>query len=557
VENNARRPAVSPLARVRTLLQAHREFVLILVLAVAFRLLAILVFRPGGYLGEMSDFGFYRLLLSFTNQGYYPLVDFWVEYPPLFPWLMVGLYRLSLLIPAWTQPGTWFYFLLSLVLTIVEAGNLILFYAIARRLYGQARSVRLTWIYAALLVPVLTLFVGFDGLALMFMLWAVLLTLDRRPIASGIAAGLGFMTKLVPIAAAPAAIAHMGRWPQRVKFLLALALVCLLIALPFLFTGPDYLIQSLKSPVERSTWETVWALIDGYYSYGVPGGWDRFDPAMAGAGQHPTRLPWTVITIGFGLFYLALYTRRIDWADRRCVVAFTALTQNLLTLYFKGYSPQFLIMLLPFLILLLPGWRGVAYTLLLSAINLVEYPLYFLVLPEAHWLLAGTVLLRTLILVVVGVEYAAQVYQWRISERGWGRVAAAVVGLVAILAIVGAVFGFQAYSQSRYEASPHREAMDLLAAGAEPGASLVTDDQFVYEQLYPFLHRRLHVRLVETHSYLPPWEPRLAEAATQSSGQLWIYAAADSPLHDWPAGRYSPLASHEFDGWRLAGWQAR
>jgi hypothetical protein len=557
MENGASRPAVPPMARLRTSIQAHRAFVLILVLAVAFRLLAVLVFRPGGYLGEMSDFGFYRLLLSFTNQGYYPLVDFWVEYPPLFPWLLVGLYRLSLLIPAWTQPGTWFYLLLSLVLTAVEAGNLILFYAIARRLYGQARSVRLTWIYAALLVPVLTLFVGFDGLALMFLLWAVLLTLDRRPIASGIAAGLGFMTKLVPIAAAPAAIRHMSRWPQRLKFLLALALICLLIALPFLFTGPDYLIQSLKSPMERSTWETVWALIDGYYSYGVPGGWDRFDPAMAGAGQHPTRLPWTVITIGFGLFYLALYTRGVDWDDRRCVVAFTALTQNLLTLYFKGYSPQFLIMLLPFLILLLPGWRGVAYALLLSAINLVEYPLYFLVLPEAHWLLAGIVLLRTLILGVVGVEYAAQVYGWRISGRSWGRVAAGVVGLVALLAIVGAVFGFQAYSQSRYEASPHKGAMDLLTESAEPGASLVTGDQFVYEQLYPFLHRRFRVRLVETHSYLPPWEPRLAEAVAGSSGQLWIYAPADSALHDWPAGRYAPLTSHDFDGWRLAGWETR
>jgi hypothetical protein len=557
MESGARQPAVSPMARLRTSLHAHREFLLILVLAVAFRLLAVLVFRPGGYLGEMSDFGFYRLLLGFTSQGYYPLVDFWVEYPPIFPWLLVGIYRLSLLIPAWTEPGTWFYLLLSLVLTIVEAGNLCLFYAIARRLYGQARSVRRTWIYAALLVPVLTLFVGFDGLALMFMLWAVLLTLDRRPIASGIAAGLGFMTKLVPIAAAPAAIRHLSQGSQRVKFLLALALVCLLVALPFLLTGPDYLIQSLKSPVERSTWETVWALIDGYYSFGVPGGWDRFDPAAAGAGQHPTGLPWMVITIGFGLFYLALYTRRIDWADRRSVVAFTALTQNLLTLYFKGYSPQFLIMLLPFLILLLPGWRGVAYSLLLSAINLVEYPLYFLVLPQAHWLLAGTVLLRTLILGIVGVEYAAQVYQWRIPDRRWGRIAAGVVGLVALLGLVGAIFGFQAYTQSRYEASPHKAAMDRLAEGAEPGALLVTGDQLAYEQLYPFLHRRFRVRLVETHSYLPPWEPRLAEAVTRSSGQLWIYAPPDSPLHDWPAGRYSPLASHEFDGWRLAGWEPR
>lgn len=546
-----------PLARVRAAVQVHREFTLILMLAIAFRLMSVLVFRPGGYLGEMSDFGYYRLLMSFTNQGYYPLVDFWVEYPPIFPWLLVGLYRLSLLIPAWSEPGTWFYLLLSTVLVTVEAGSLVVFYGIARRLYDQKRAVRLTWIYVALLVPVLTLFTGFDGLALLFLLWALLLTLDQRAVASGITAGLGFMTKLTPIAVVPAALQHMRPRSRRVKYLAAVALTILLVALPFLFISPDYLFQSLKSPVVRSTWETVWALIDGYYSYGVAGGWDRFDPAMAGAAQHPTQLPWWLITIGFALFYLALYTRRVDWADRRRVVAFTALTQNLLTLYFKGYSPQFLIMLLPFVILLIPGWRGIAYALILSAINLVEYPIYFLVLPEEHWLLAGTVLLRTLLLVVLSIEYAAQVYNWRVSERTWKRLATGIAILVVVLGVLGGIFGFQAYSQVRYAGSPHRAAMDLFVEQAAPHASLVTDEQFTYEQLYPFLHKRFRVSLVETHDHLPPWEPRLAEAATRADGQLWVYAPAESPLHAWSADRYSPIAIHEFDDWRLSGWDTR
>ncbi|HSR32023.1 MAG TPA: hypothetical protein VLY63_15785 [Anaerolineae bacterium] len=544
-------------ARFRAFLQMHREFILILVLAAAFRLMSVLVFRPGGYVGEMSDFGYYRLMLSFTSQGYYPLIDFWVEYPPVVPWLMVGLYRLSLLIPAWSEPGAWFYLLLSTALAIAEIASLIVFYAIARRLYDQKHALRLTWIYVALLIPVLALFVGFDGLALLFLLWAVLLTLDQRPVASGVAAGLGFMTKLVPIAAAPAALQHMKRRSQRVRYLLAISLTILVIALPFLFTAPDFLIQSLKSPVVRSTWETVWALIDGYYSYGVAGGWDRFDPAMAGAAQHPTQLPWWLITIGFGLFYLALYTRRVDWADRRRAVAFTALTQNLLTLYFKGYSPQFLVMLLPFLILLLPGWRGIAYALLLSAINLVEYPLYFLVLPEEHWLLAGTVLLRTLILIVVSVEYAAQIYNWRITEQRWRQLAAGIVVLVVVLGLVGAAFGFQAYAQSQYASSPHRPVMDLLAERAAPGAPLVTDQQLTYEQLYPLLRKHFNVRLVETHTYLPPWEPRLAETAALPGGQLWVYAPTSSPLHSWMADQYPPITSHEFDGWLLSGWDTR
>ena len=533
----------------------HREFLLILLLSLTLQLMAVLVFRPGGYLGVLGDFQDYRLMLSFTNQGFLPLFDFWMEYPPVFPWLMLGLYRLSLLIPAWTTPGTWFYLLLSLFLAVVNGGNLVLFYGIARRLRGQRRAVHLSWIYALLLIPILAAFVGFDGLALLFLLLAVLLTLDRRPAGSGVAAALGFMTKLVPIAAVPAALQHMPRAGQRLKHLLAVALTGLLVALPFLIAAPRFLYQSLISPVKRSTWETVWALIDGYYSYGVAGGWDRFDPAMAGAAQHPTRLPWLAITIGFGLFYLWLWTRRVDWGHARRVVAFTALTQNLLTLYFKGYSPQFLVMLLPFILLLIPGWRSVVYVLLLSAINLVEHPIYFLLLPDEHWLLAGTVLLRTLILVALSLEYAAQVYDWCIGQRWWNRTAAAILALAAILGLVAGVAGFRAYRSDRYQASPHHEAMEVLRDAAAPGATLVVDEQEVYEQVYPYLHARFDLRAVEPRSYLPPWEPRLQASADEAAGTLWIYASADSPLHAWAAEHYVAVDRREFDGWLLTGWQ--
>ena len=543
-------------SRLRAALRSHREFVLILVLFVAFRLSAVLVFKPGGYLGEMSDFGYYRLLLGLTNQGYWPLLDFWVEYPPVFPWLLVGLYRLSLWIPPFLEAGTWFNLFLSIVLVAVEAGNLVLLYALARRLHGDQPAVRLAWIYSALFIPVLTLFGWFEGLALFFLLLAVLLTLDRHPIACGIAAALGFMTKLVPIVALPAAWQRMGRWQERVKLTLSTALSLLLVALPFLLTAPAYLLQSLKSPVIRSTWETVWALIDGYYSYGVAGGVDRFDPAMAGAAQHPTRLPWTLITVGFVLFYLYLFTRRVDWSENRRVVAFTALSQNLLTLYFKGYSPQFLIMLLPFVLLLIPGWRGIAYVLLLSVVNLVEYPIYFLVLPDQPWVLAATVLLRTGILVVLSVEYASQVYGWRVPERRWNGLAAGAAVLVLVIGVIGSVFAFRAYSQTQYDTSPHRPAMDVLLDQAQPGATVLVSDQETYEALYPFLHRRLRVKLIETYAYLPPWEPRLADEV-DSNGQLWLYGPASSPLYASLAGRYAPTSEYDLGERQLSQWELR
>ena len=115
------RDSVLP-GHLRLALGEHREFLLILGLFLAFRLMFVLVVRPGGYLGVMTTFHYYHLLQSLSNQGYLPLVDFWVEYPPLAPWLLLAVYRLSLLIPAWTEPGTWYLILLGATFALFEAG---------------------------------------------------------------------------------------------------------------------------------------------------------------------------------------------------------------------------------------------------------------------------------------------------------------------------------------------------------------------------------------------------------------------------------------------------
>ena len=101
----------------------------------------------------------------------------------------------------------------------------------------------------------------------------------------------------------------------------------------------------------------------------------------------------------------------------------------------------------------------------------------------------------------------------------------------------------------------------MLQTSAAPGAIVLTDDQEVFEQLYPYLHRRFQVMNVEPLDYLPPWEARLAEVAEEAAGrpggELWLYAQAGSPLHDWLAARFPPLASHDLDGWQLSAWDTR
>ncbi len=529
---------------------------------VAFRLMAVLLLKPGGYITAVSDFTFYRLLASYAAQGFYPSVHYWMEYQPLFPWIPVAIYRLSLLLPNWGESGLWFNLLLGTFLLLAETANLILIYLIGRRLYSQEVAVRIAWIYSLLFVPLLIMLGWFDVLGLTFLLLALYLMLVRRPLASGVVAGVGFLVKLLPIIVVPVAFWRETTWRRRAFLIAITVLTIVAVALPFALLNPELFSLSWTINLKRSSWETVWALLEGYTSFGLAGGANRFDPAEAGAGQHPSSLPWLLISAGFALIYLWLWTRPVDWHDDRRAVAFTGLTMNLVTLYLKGYSPQFLVWLLPFIILLLPGGRGIVYAVLLSAVNIVESPLYFTILPDQSWLLVGAVLARTGLLILLAVEYGRMALSEPISTRWSRRLCLGAAGLLAVLGVVALPFAYDAYYQNRLAASPHRQVIETLAAEATPGARVVMGGdeaagaQAVFDATYPFLQHRFDVASIQTDWWFPDWKPRVAHTV-ESHVQTWVYAPVDSPLHAWLAERYPPLARHEFNGWLLTGWDTR
>lgn len=524
--------------------------------------MAVLLVKPGGYITAVSDFTFYRLLASYASQGLYPSVHYWIEYQPLFPWIPVGIYRLSLLLPNWGAAGFWFNLLLGTFFLLAETANLTLIYLIGRRLYDQQVAIRIAWIYSLLFVPLLIMLGWFDVFALTFLLLALYLTLIRRPLATGIIAGMGFLVKLLPVIVVPVAFWREPTWRRRVILVAITALTIVVVALPFVLLNPELFGLSWIINLKRSPWETVWALLEGYTSFGLAGGGNRFDPAAAGAEQPPSTLPWTLITLGFGLIYLWLWTRPTDWNDDRRAVAFTGLTMNLVTLYLKGYSPQFLVWLLPFAILLLPGLRGITYALLLSAVNVVESPIYFTLLPDQPWLLVGAVLARTGLLILLSVEYGRMALSNPISTYWSRRLCLSAAVLLALLGLVAIPFAYDGYYEGRLLANPHLPLLETLEAEAIPGARIViggdepANPQGVFDTTYAFLQRRFDVTSVQTDWWFPDWQPRLNRAVGDHT-QVWVYAPAGSPLHAWMAEHHSPLASHEFDGWLLTGWDTR
>jgi hypothetical protein len=465
-------------------------------------------------------------------------------------------------LPPWGAPGFWFNILLGFFFLLAETANLSLVYLIGRRLYDREVAIRIAWVYSLLFVPLWVMLGWFDVFGLTFLLLALYLVLSRRPVAASAVAGVGFLVKLFPLIVVPVAFWREPTWRRRALLVAVTLGSILILALPFVLLNPELFSLSWTISAKRSSWETIWALLEGYTSFGLAGGANRFDPTQAGAGQHPSTLPWPLITVGFGLIYLWLWTRPTNWQDDRRATAFVGLTINLAILYLKGYSPQFLVWLLPFVILLLPGLRGIAYALLLSAVNLVESPGYFTLLPDQSWILTGAVLARTGLLILLSVEYGRMALSQPIPARWSRRLCLAAVVLLTVLGLVAVPFAYQAYYENRLAVSPYRPVIEALKDEALPGSRILIGGdeasraQDVFEAAYPFLRRRFDITSVQTDWWYPDWEPRL-EAVASGKPQTWLYAPAGSPLHDWLAARYPPIASHDFDGWQLSGWDTR
>ncbi len=545
------------LNRLRNKASFHQDFILLLLLYLSLRLMALLLFRPGGFIADFSDYNTsYLPFAQWSNRGIYPFVDYWLEYPTLFPWLVVIVYRLSILIPLWTEPRLWFNTFLGLSLLTFEVGSFVVIYLIALELYDRTGALRCAWIYAGLFVPLYTWMGWFDGMALFFLLLGFYLLIKQRAYLAGIAMGLGFTTKFIPVLLLPIGVRHLRSLTQKLGFTVAAAIVTFLVALPFLLINRGlFLFTSYRSIWGFSAWETLWAIADGYFSYGMVGG-NRFDP-WPDFSVFQSKIPWfwTVgITLVFGLIYLWLYTRAQHREAKWQIVSFAGLTVNLAILYSKGYSPQFLVYVLPFIVWLLPNLRGVLYTILLTAINFLEGTAYFIVFPEEQWLLVSTVVSRSVLILALTLEYGVIFFSLssprvkQIRDRTFW-----VLVVILLLAGCAAVYPLsKAYFENRYAQEGYRPVIELLRTEAEKGTTcLVLTDQSLYPRFYPWLRKDMDLYLIED-------EKRMTEAATMCN-ELWLFRADKAPpaVKEWLEESARLVRDYDFDQGQLLRYAVR
>lgn len=348
--------------------QQHRDFLLILLLFFSFRVMMLMAYATP-CLMFCSDYLFYYEVVDSAQQGHYPFIDFWYEFPPIFPYLSLGAYYLAQ--GVFQKYITW----LGLLLLLFESGTLILLYLLARRLYDQPRALKLSWVYSVLFAPFYFWRSTFDSLTTFLILLALYILIRRKYGWLGLSVGLGVMAKYLPLILLPVIYRHSGlkRACQTLTIVLGISLI---IFGPFFIVSPEFAQASLQANLSRSSWQTIWALIDGNLEAGDFGPVsNRFDPAKAATPLYnpPKISPWLTLLL-FGGLGLYLLRAPVGHSINRDVVRFAALTLTLFFLWSKGWSPQWQMYLFPLILLSLSLSKALTYIVALSLINLLEWP---------------------------------------------------------------------------------------------------------------------------------------------------------------------------------------
>jgi hypothetical protein len=372
-------------------------FSLVLVLFFSSRLMMLMAFPPENLI-FYGDYQHYFNLADMTRRGFYPYLHYWYEFPPIFPYLNITVYTLA------GQQLKNYILLLAFVLLLVECGNLYLLYKLALNLYSRTQALTIAWIYTALFIPIFFWLGNFDALTTFFILLALYSLIGHKSKLLALALGLGTMIKYLPIILL-ATVWRARGFKSACLYGAAALLISFIIFSPFLLRSPTFTLASLRAQGSKSSYETVWALIDGNTTTGNFGPLaDHFDPVKAGIPlNNPARIPTWLSLILFGAVGLFVLTRPplADSSDLDSV-RFTTLTFTIFFLWSPGWSPQWQTFLVPLLLLSFPASRAVLFIIALGFINFLEWPV--ILSRGLNNLTPITITARTLLFILLAVE---------------------------------------------------------------------------------------------------------------------------------------------------------
>lgn len=355
----------------------------------------------------LHGYGDFVTFFRVTQIPGWPFLNYWVEFPPVFPFLSEILMRIS-----GAQQHIYTYLLLF-VLLAADAGNLYFFQRLAKRLWNEEESRFRIDFYLVILIALPYSWWYFDPLAVLFLLAGISFAVENRTTRAGVMLGLGALVKFFPLLG----LAALWNWrkPGRMLKTAAIAAGIFLVVIAVLWLiSPLFTKASLQSQGSKGSWETVWALVDGNYSTGNFGSLvDRLDARLATrpVGNPPRISPWVSLPI-FVFIGLFLLIKTNTSAPKP--VAAVGLAFSLFFLWSQGWSVQWVLFLIPIILLGLETRLAGLLTVSFIMVNVLEWPL--LLSRGLFDLLPITVLLRTVLLFLSAWLFGRQLFKERISN---------------------------------------------------------------------------------------------------------------------------------------------
>lgn len=388
----------------------------IVILFVILRVTILLLYTPQGLLNAYTDYQHYYRVAQLSDQGYLPFINSWSEHPPLQAYTSQAVYSFV----RWFMPAgelntpTYQIFarLLGLIMLMFETGVLILIHRIATRTWNMERANWLAWVYTALSVPLFYWNASQTSNFVFFTLLAAYWFMTNQRTASAISLALGMLVKLTPVFLIGSVARFLWPAPKPIaRYVIIVAGVFALAFVPFvLLGGGSWTLASLASNGVRASWSTPWALIDGNWGVGDVGevpARTQLELAYRVYGNPPV-IPAVLVIIVFGLIFLWLFRHPIDQHSPQHFIWFTTLMLLLFHLWSKGWSPQWAMLIIPFILLSFPNQRGLGLVLIFTLLLFIEWPLS----DVFKWppLAATAILGRTALFIVMSVMLFRQVW---------------------------------------------------------------------------------------------------------------------------------------------------
>jgi hypothetical protein len=365
----------------------------------AVRLLGLIAQPIEGLLGYGDFIHFFRL----AQLPGWPYLQYWSEFPPIFPFLS---HLLALV--AHGQEHVYDY-LLAAILIATDCGSLVCFTRLARRNWAPGSAETRVWIFTAILAGLPYCGWYFDPLAVFCLLLALDCFYDKKTAWLGVVAGVGTLIKLFPVLVLGAAW-RFWPWKKALKATAITVAICLVVYAGLFAASPQYTASSIVSQFSKGSWETVWALLDGNLSTGNFGPEiERLNPntayqAMGNTAKIPTLIPLGLLALAGLLIFAKMKVQESNNPSILVGVAWC-----FIILASAGWSPQWVLYILPIVMLTLPVERGVLFSGALILVNLLEWPVLLSRGMFAYlWL---PILVRTLLLVLLSLVWIEQLFK--------------------------------------------------------------------------------------------------------------------------------------------------